>query len=561
MPDIYFDVDVALSEVPVNVFPLTDDTDFKTREVAVAYNAAGMDLVWNFVTSAGVFTQTAVTPTTAGAYDWTHQGDGMYTIEIPASGGASINNNTEGYGWFTGVATGVLPWRGPIIGFRAAAINDALCDGGDVLDVNTIQIEGADATDQISAASGGVDIRIASGTAQAVTSTTIQLASASTFANDEIIGSIVVVTGGSAGVGQCRYISDYVGSTDTATISPAWTTTPTGTVTYSIYPGPPAPTDSAVLPSVKVAEILQAALADLFNTDSGTTYASAVAGSVVKEIADNAGGSALTVGAIADAVWDEALAGHATAGTAGANLSTAASASGLDAAGVRAAIGLASANLDTQLADIPTVSEFNARTLAAADYATATNLATVAGYVDTEVAAILAIAQKLDGMLELDSTVYRFTVNALEQAPSGGAGTADWTADERTAIRAILGIPASGTAPADPSAGILDTIRDAVAAAASNVTAILQDTGTDIPALIAALNDIAVSDVLTTQMTESYAANGTAPTLAQAIFAIHQHLMDFVISGTTKTVRRLDSSTTAFTETLNDATSPTGITR
>lgn len=40
----------------------------------------------------------------------------------------------------------------------------------------------------------------------------------------------------------------------------------------------------------------------------------------------------------------------------------------LDAAGVRAAIGLAAANLDTQLADIPTVAEFNARTLAAADY-------------------------------------------------------------------------------------------------------------------------------------------------------------------------------------------------
>lgn len=49
----------------------------------------------------------------------------------------------------------------------------------------------------------------------------------------------------------------------------------------------------------------------------------------------------------------------------------------LDAAGVRTAVGLASANLDTQLGDIPTVSEFNARTIASADYATATNLATV----------------------------------------------------------------------------------------------------------------------------------------------------------------------------------------
>lgn len=124
MPDIWMNVDAALSEVPVNIMPLLDDTDFKTREISVVYNQAGMDLVWNFVTSAGAFTQTAVTPTTGGDYDWTNQGDGMYTIEIPASSGASINNDTEGYGWFTGYATGILPWRGPVIGFRVAGMND-----------------------------------------------------------------------------------------------------------------------------------------------------------------------------------------------------------------------------------------------------------------------------------------------------------------------------------------------------------------------------------------------------------------------------------------------------
>lgn len=128
MPDIWMDVDTALAEVPVNLMPLLDDTDFKSRETAVAYNAAGMDLVWNFVTPAGAMSQTAVTPTTSGTYDWTHQGDGMYSIEIPASGGASINNDTEGFGWFTGVATGVLPWRGPVIGFRASGLNDALIE-------------------------------------------------------------------------------------------------------------------------------------------------------------------------------------------------------------------------------------------------------------------------------------------------------------------------------------------------------------------------------------------------------------------------------------------------
>jgi len=128
MADFYFDVDAALSGVPVNLMPLIDDTDFKTIEGAVAYNAAGMALRWHFVTSAGAYTVTSVTPTTAGVHDWTDPGDsGIYTLEIPASGG-TINNDTEGYGWFTGVATGVLPWRGPVIGFRAAGLNDLLCD-------------------------------------------------------------------------------------------------------------------------------------------------------------------------------------------------------------------------------------------------------------------------------------------------------------------------------------------------------------------------------------------------------------------------------------------------
>jgi hypothetical protein len=46
----------------------------------------------------------------------------------------------------------------------------------------------------------------------------------------------------------------------------------------------------------------------------------------------------------------------------------------LDAAGTRSAIGLATANLDTQLGDVPTNAELEARTLASADYATATSL-------------------------------------------------------------------------------------------------------------------------------------------------------------------------------------------
>jgi hypothetical protein len=121
----------------------------------------------------------------------------------------------------------------------------------------------------------------------------------------------------------------------------------------------------------------------------------------------------------------------------------------LNAAGVRTAIGLASANLDTQLGAI-------------AGYID-TEVAAILAAVDTEVGAIKAVTDRLDTALELDVSVYRFTVNALEQAPAGGGGgSTDWTADERTAIRAILGIPGSGTTPADPTTGILDTVRDLV---------------------------------------------------------------------------------------------------
>lgn len=70
-----------------------------------------------------------------------------------------------------------------------------------------------------------------------------------------------------------------------------------------------------------------------------------------------------------------------------------------------------------------------------------------------------------------------------------------------------------------------------------------------------------VATILTTQMTESYAADGAAPTLAQALFLIQQMLGDFSISGTTLTVKKIDGSTTAGTFTLNDSSSPTSITR
>jgi hypothetical protein len=100
-----------------------------------------------------------------------------------------------------------------------------------------------------------------------------------------------------------------------------------------------------------------------------------------------------------------------------------------------------------------------------ADWFTAAGLAADAA---TEIATAVAATQalsRLDSMIESNGAgQFRFDTIALEMAPAGGGGGGtDWTANERTAIRAILGVPTSGTTPTDPSSGILDEIRDQAA--------------------------------------------------------------------------------------------------
>jgi len=40
----------------------------------------------------------------------------------------TVNNDTEGFGWFTGACDATLPWRSPTYGFRAAGLNNLLID-------------------------------------------------------------------------------------------------------------------------------------------------------------------------------------------------------------------------------------------------------------------------------------------------------------------------------------------------------------------------------------------------------------------------------------------------
>ena len=90
--------------------------------------------------------------------------------------------------------------------------------------------------------------------------------------------------------------------------------------------------------------------------------------------------------------------------------------------------------------------------------------ADAANEIATAVSGIQVIS-RLDSMIEDNGAgQFRFDTIALEMAPAGGGGGGtDWTANERTAIRSIFGIPTSGTTPTDPTIGILDEIRDKTA--------------------------------------------------------------------------------------------------
>lgn len=66
-----------------------------------------------------------------------------------------------------------------------------------------------------------------------------------------------------------------------------------------------------------------------------------------------------------------------------------------------------------------------------------------------------------------------------------------------------------------------------------------------------------ISTILTTAMTEAYAAKGATMTLAQFAYFMQSFLTNFAVAGTTYTTKKLDGTTTAATGTLDSSTIPT----
>lgn len=196
------------------------------------------------------------------------------------------------------------------------------------------------------------------GVAQSASSTGLVMRSGAAFADGALVGSVLGAFGSTQGYWQFREITANVGSTDALTVD-AWSVTPSGTVDYKVFGSAPASSGNPV--PVNVVQISGDATAadNLESYCDGTTPMPVNTTQIEGSDATNQ---------IRDAVVDDATRIDASA------LNTLSSHDPGEA--IMGATDLGTGAGLTSLAS-------------------AANLATVAGYLDTEIAAILADTNEL----------------------------------------------------------------------------------------------------------------------------------------------------------------------
>jgi hypothetical protein len=233
---------------------------------------------------------------------------------------------------------------------------------------------------------------------------------------------------------------------------------------------------------------------------------------------------------IADAVWDEAIAGHVAAGSTGEALSSAGSAGDPWATALPGAYSAGTAGKiigDNVNATIS--SRASSATLGSpAGASIAADIAAVQADTDnlqTRVPAALVSGR-------MDSSVGAMAANVMTAA----AAASDLTTELQ-----------SGLATAADLATV-DTVVDAIKLKTDNLPSDPADQSA-VEAAIAAL--------LTGNMTEAYGASGAPVSVAKALYMILAILSNRDIVGTTLTARKLDGSTAAATFTLDSGSAPT----
>ena len=249
-----------------------------------------------------------------------------------------------------------------------------------------------------------------------------------------------------------------------------------------------------------------------------------------------------TAAAIADAVWDEATSGHTTAGTFGEQVKTDIDAILADTA----VIGAAGAGLTA----IPWNAAWDAE-------------------VQSEVNDGL-VALGLDHLVSASVTGTDVVDNSIVAQLASKSATADWDSFDN-ATDALEAIADSSATP-PTAAAIADAVWDEATSGhttagtfgeqvKTDIDAILADTGTTIPGLIAALNDLSAAEVnaevldvvATDVMAElTQGVPPATPTLFQAVMLMYMSIRNLGTSSKTLRTITNDAGTVIAKATLAD---------
>ncbi len=167
-------------------------------------------------------------------------------------------------------------------------------------------------------------------------------------------------------IGTVDTVTTYTGNTPQTGDSFARLGAPVGASISADIAEIEADTD-LITAGVTVSDITATALSKFFLTDSTTTYASAVSGSVVKEIVTNVTGTAPTAAAVATAVWQDTTSGDFTvASSIGKSLYTSGNvpgaANGLFIAGTNAATVITTSLTTHIIGTVDTVTTYTGNT-------------------------------------------------------------------------------------------------------------------------------------------------------------------------------------------------------
>jgi len=271
-------------------------------------------------------------------------------------------------------------------------------------------------------------------------------------------------------------------------------------------------------------------------------------------VSNNVTGIAITAASV-DAIWDEPLAAHTTADTPGNVLNM------LTQDTVVLSSDVALGSIVGQILDNGTVWDYDRATSSLHALGSKLPASLVSGRMDASVGAYQS------GLTPLQPTTSGRT---LDVTAAGNAGI-DWANIENPTTAVNLSATnidvdqVIASVSGNVGGNVTGSVGSVLGSVAGSVASVVGNVGGNVTGSVGSVtgltNATIATAVLTTAMTESYSADGAAATLAQASYIIMQMLTEISFSGTTATVKKLDGSTTAYTLTINNSSTPTSITR